>query len=315
MQNNKDKIQILSTLLGAYDYNQKSQEIAFFCPNCHHRKKKLMVNLEKNVYKCWVCNDQFSGKIINLFRKLHRTDLLNQWLSANNLDLKTDLKSIISSAFEKEKQLKITSEVELPLGTKKIDLVSPNNQFKNYLYNRGFDDYHIKKYNIMSCETEGLYKNRIIVPSFNNEGLINYYIGRSIYDSNRKYVNPTADKNNIIFNELFINWNRRIVLVEGVFDAIRVDDNAIPLLGSSISNSVIRENIIKYKPDVYFMLDSDAYSKQIDMLEKFIGWGINIFSVILESKDPADTPKSILTQKLQEAKKIDYKQLMISKFE
>ena len=35
--------------------NMSNNEIAFHCPFCHHRKKKLQVNTESQKWQCWVC--------------------------------------------------------------------------------------------------------------------------------------------------------------------------------------------------------------------------------------------------------------------
>jgi len=61
------------------------------------------------------------------------------------------------------------------------------------------------KYSIGYCES-GKYKNRIILPSYNENGELNYFTARDFYDySNKKYLNPTFDKGNNIINEIFIN--------------------------------------------------------------------------------------------------------------
>ena len=34
----------------------KGHELLYTCPVCGHHKRKFSVNLDKNVYKCWVCD-------------------------------------------------------------------------------------------------------------------------------------------------------------------------------------------------------------------------------------------------------------------
>ena len=48
-----------------------------------------------------------------------------------------------------------------------------------------------------------------------------------------KYLNPPVSKN-VVFNELYVDWDEAVVIVEGVFDAITVGQNGIPILGSSL---------------------------------------------------------------------------------
>ena len=40
-----------------------------------------------------------------------------------------------------------------------------------------------------------------------------------------------SPKTNFIFNEHFVDWNKPLFLVEGVFDAIMLRRNAVPILG------------------------------------------------------------------------------------
>ena len=98
--------------------------------------------------------------------------------------------------------------------------------------NRGIRPADIVKYNIGYCEG-GEYSNRIIIPSYDSEGVLNYFVSRAIYDGPMKYKNPKVSKDVIGF-DLFINWKEPIVLCEGVFDAITIRRNAIPLFGKTI---------------------------------------------------------------------------------
>ena len=76
-----------------------------------------------------------------------------------------------------------------------------------------------------------------------------------------KYLNPPASKN-IVFNHLYVDWDSDVVLVEGVFDAIRAGTNAIPILGSSLNeDSVLFQEIIKNDATIYVALDPDAEKK------------------------------------------------------
>ena len=34
----------------------RGNEVSYHCPFCHHHKRKLQVNLEKQFWHCWVCN-------------------------------------------------------------------------------------------------------------------------------------------------------------------------------------------------------------------------------------------------------------------
>ena len=100
------------------------------------------------------------------------------------------------------------------------------------------------KYQIGYCEV-GPYKGMVIIPSYDDAGRLNFFSGRSFYsDSVMKHKNPIASKN-IIPLELFVSWDFPIILCEGMFDAIAIKRNAIPLLGISISNKLMQKIIEK----------------------------------------------------------------------
>ena len=114
------------------------------------------------------------------------------------------------------------------------------------------------KWKIGYCD-DGRFGGRVIIPSFNNDGNINYFIARS-YGSSEKIPHPAAEKD-IIFNQLSIDWDSPVTLVEGVFDAIVAGENAIPILGSTLrEHQIISSTAINDTP-VYLALDEDARKK------------------------------------------------------
>ena len=58
-----------------------------------------------------------------------------------------------------------------------------------YLQNRGMSKGDVMRYGIGYC-SEGLYSNRVIIPSYDAKGELNYFVGRSIYKDGMKYKNP-----------------------------------------------------------------------------------------------------------------------------
>ena len=64
---NLQLLTILENVMGK-SYQLKNGEHAFYCPFCHHHKKKMQVNLETQKWHCWVCNEG-GHKIGILLRK------------------------------------------------------------------------------------------------------------------------------------------------------------------------------------------------------------------------------------------------------
>lgn len=315
--NHNEKLKLLSKLLGEFSYIAPFPESIFYCPNCKHHKKKLGIHLDKNVYKCWVCGDNFSGNVLYLFKKYGREDLASEYKKLNGLQITadTDIKALLNNVFTSEnKELENYQVVDLPKEVKNIEFEGIINPYKNYLFSRGINKFLIKKYNIKYV-SEGYYRNRIIIPSFDSNGNVNYFVARSIYKEDKRYLNPNIDKNAIIFNEVFVDWNRPIILVEGVVDAIKVDYNSIPLLGSTIEKSLIKDRILKYKPKVYVMLDQDARSKQLKIISTLMKWGIEVYDVVIDKKDPGCMTKKEIFENIKKASLITYESIIKSKIQ
>jgi DNA primase len=149
---------------------------------------------------------------------------------------------------------------------------------RKYLRERGISKQDIIQWKIGYC-VSGEYSGRIIVPSFDEDGNLNYFIARS-YDGNwKKYMNPPASRN-IVFNDLMIDWTEDIVIVEGVFDAIKAGKNSIPLLGSRLrEDSILFQKIVKYNPKVYLALDPDAEIKSANLIKKMLTYGVELYKV------------------------------------
>jgi DNA primase len=133
-----------------------------------------------------------------------------------------------------------------------------------------------------------MYQNRIIIPSYDDNGLLNYFVGRSFMGDNMKYKNPNVSRDIIPF-DWFIAWSQPIILCEGVFDAISIRTNAIPMLSKKPSKSLLRKVFEKKVKTVYIALDDDAKKDAYRLSEFFKDFGIDSKVVNLPvDKDPND---------------------------
>lgn len=268
------KTEILIDILG--EYINSGKEILFFCPKCKHHKKKLSCNIDKNCFKCWICN--FTGT--NLARLVKRYGNYKQKQEWQKYDAKIDLADINTGNFLFQKDEQEEQIISLP--KEFITLTGKIAQLSNiplrYLLERGISREDILKWKIGYCP-DGEYAGRIIVPSFNLDGKINYFIARTYRDDWLRYKNPPLQKNNIIFNQLYIDWSSDVVLTEGVFDAI-VAGNAIPLLGSTLpETSKLFQEIAKHDTPIYVALDPDAEKKAKNLITDMLQYGIEIYKI------------------------------------
>ena len=285
---------------------------AYQCPFCQHHKPKLEVNLVpnskgENFWHCWVCNAK--GKsLLGLFKKLKVPQ-----------DKILELRSILNYADKKDEEESDITKIELPkeykslLSIQRTDISAKH--ALAYLKKRGISKEDILKYNIGFCE-EGRYKNMIVVPSYNKDGLINYFIARSFEkDPSRKYDSPKCNKNAIIGLEYFINWNIPVILCEGIFDAIAIKRNVIPLFGKTIPKALMMKLVETNVKTVYVALDKDALKDALKYAEELLNLGKDVYLVDLDDKDPSEMGFDKFTSLVHKAEQLTLSELIYKKIE
>lgn len=255
--------------------NEGNAQIQVNCPRCRDReglsdydgKFNLEINLEKNMFRCWKCDDpKYSGRDITYLIKEH----------GNKEDLE-DFNQIKADYFEygfgeEEKEERKELQVTLPdefIPFSSLDVNNPDHLVAyNYLiFDRKIDRDLIFKYRLGFC-VEGRYKNRIIIPSFDKNGKLNYFVARTwIKGVKPTYMNPKVEKGKFIYNEGYINWDAPVYLVEGGFEELSFPVNTIPLLGKVIGEKLFHELKDK-KPEIIIILDPDAVRNAIRLYEQ-----------------------------------------------
>ena len=173
-------VDILGSFLGeSRKHNEDAGQVAFDCPACAEDKGliggdgkgNLEINYNRGVFKCWSCKDtnNMSGSVIKLIKKYGTPKTLRDYLL-----IKPDADSIIAKEH-------IDIEVVLPEGYKKLSECTSkdfrSHQALAYLRSRGITDDIIKEFDI-GYTIKGKYFNRIIIPSYDSVGKLNYFIAR-----------------------------------------------------------------------------------------------------------------------------------------
>jgi len=298
MSEKVEKTKILVEVLGEY-YTEGNAQLLFRCPKCEHHKRKLSVNVEKNLFKCWVCD--YSGR--NIYRLVKRYGSYTNKREWAKFGLQTEIKDFNDKLFglveeEAEESIKLPKNF-ISLVNKKLP--STASAPLNYLESRGITKADITRWKIGYCSI-GKYGGRVIIPSFSTSGAVNYFVSRS-YDNNwKKYLNPKAGRN-IIFNDLYLDFDEDLVLVEGAFDAIKAGENSVPLLGSTLTEtSPLFQKIVGNDTAVYLALDSDASKKANKIIKLFLKYDIELFRIDCSPyNDVGEMPKHVFKDKKQTA--------------
>ena len=255
----------------------KQDEYMFFSPFVSHYKPKLQINMSSQKWHCWV-SDQGGHSLYSLFKKINAD---SRYFS--------ELKDIVFIPTTKD-EIESKVIVSLPREYQPLWKLSKSLFYKhalNFLKKRGITKIDLQKYKLGFCD-DGIYSNRVIVPSYDDSGILNYFVGRSFMGDNMKYKNPNVSRDIIPF-DWFIAWSYPIVLCEGVFDAMSIRTNAIPMLSKKPSKSLLRKIFEKQVNTIYIALDNDAKKDAYNLSEFFKDFGIDSKVVNLpKNEDPND---------------------------
>jgi len=283
MQNLK-LLQLLESVLGK-GKSTSGNNVAFFSPFTSHYKPKLEIDINttsdgQNAWHCWI-SDKKGRSITSLFKQLN---LGKQYFE--------QLSRIIKSAKYKnfDTEVKQIEVISLPEEYNPLWKHKNTPDFRNaisYLKRRGVTIFDILKYRIGYCE-RGEYSGKIIIPSYDCDGQLNYFVSRAYYKADKyKHKNPKISKDIIGF-DLTINWSEPIVLCEGAFDAIAIKRNAIPLFGKIIQPQLQKKIIEKRVKEIYICLDADAIRNALSIAKRFMGEGLNVYFIELKTEDASD---------------------------
>jgi hypothetical protein len=265
-------VDILEDILGeCHLHNDYRGQISFDCPVCSHEikgldegdgKGNLEVNYKRNVFKCWVCAETHStyGTLYKLIKKYGNTKQLKKYvLLKPDDDGDAPKRNFV--------QVKLPNEF-IPFKDASVGLkMTPQyRQAFSYITKRNITDLMIQMYNIGFCYS-GPYENRIIVPSYDENNKLNYFVARSyLTNTKMKYKNPEVDKETLIWNEHLINWDEPVYIVEGAFDSIFLP-NSIPMLGKFMTQNLFNKLYDNAKKLV-IVLDPDAWEDAFKLYHK-----------------------------------------------
>ena len=270
MEEQEALVELLEDVLGDHGLHYPNRgQISFNCPVCDDGRNKhnLEVNYIDGVYKCWSCGDSEGthGSIKKLFDKYAN----KRYQKLFNILRPEDNKKV------EKKKPKVVLPDNFILFKDSHPVYPVRKQAYNYLKSRGITDTIIEKFGIGFCD-KGSHMGRIIIPSYNKKGELNYYVGRSWDPHSRaKYRNPEAEKEKIIFWESLIDWNKDIYLVEGAFDGMFLD-NPVVMLGKHMSELLFETIYNNAKANVIICLDGDAWGNAVKLYHELNGgelWG------------------------------------------
>lgn len=266
-------------VFGGYKLTNGGDNINVLCPFCAvhkpigYSKQKLVVHTTTHVMHCWVCSYK-SNNLIHILRKyfpIHEEQYKEKFHKTQAINSKAD-------EIKQEEILKFPEGFTLLATANKKDTY--NKTALDYLLNRKIDiDYDLWYWKLGVTTHDPKLINRVIIPSFNKEGEFNFFSARNFAPNKtkRKYQNPTCAREEIIFNELNIDWKKELIITEGAFDLMKCPSNSTCILGSDLSaNYKLFREIVENKTPVILALDPDALNKTLNIAKRFNEFDISV---------------------------------------
>jgi DNA primase len=275
------------------------------CPVCNETdKKKLAIRTDNWLTKCWVCG--YKAKtiygLLKRYKPLYAEEFISQFNAA----------SLVSDAEENaiKKELEL---LQLPTGFQLLaewwhdldDAPTHVRQATKYLKDRGLTERDFWYFKFGVTELDKSYINRIIVPSHDLEGNLNFFTARTFKSYVKpKYFNPRFRRETVVFNEINIDWDEELTIVEGPFDMFKVNDNATCLLGKELTkHCALFQAIVTHNTPVLLCLDNDAKRATLEIAKLLYDYGTSV--KILELPEEIKDPGEISRNKFMELKQVN----------
>ena len=278
-------VELLSDVLGApHQHYESKGQISFDCPVCAAEKGlengdgkgNLEINYSRHVYKCWACGETLGtqGPLGKLFDKFATKKQKKVYELIKPEELKQ----------EEKKKVRLRLPQGFTTFKDSNPRFIPHIEAYNYLKSRGITDEIIERYKIGYTVT-GDYAYRIVVPSYDTEGILNYFVARAWVPKKMKYKNPPVPKDEIIFNEGAVDWKKDVYLCEGVFDSFFLP-NPIVMLGKKMSKLLFETLYLKAEGNIIICTDGDAFTDGVKLYHELNGG--KLYNKIKLIKLPAD---------------------------
>lgn len=281
---------IMSSFFPEASHNRKGN-YNFRCNICGDSKKSkrkkrawILKYPDRWIFYCHNCNESLP---VDYWMKLHFNSYYNDY---------------IKEAFNLELGDKVT---RLPPVVKRVDLTGEEyNEYKDAQYFKPIFSSNAEIFAIARKEcmkrllplavwrkwfvaTDGIFRNRLVIPYYDDTGKIYNYQCRSLLGQEPKYLSRINSTDNI-YNYYCVDVTKPVVILEGAIDSLFIE-NAVGCTGLRVED----ERFKKF-PHRFFLLDNDdagrtMSTKLLKMGEFVFKWGE--FLVSLNLTDPYQNPK------------------------
>ena len=296
-----EKITFLKRAFSKIRLTSNNDNVEVLCPNkkCKSFKSsklKLVIHLETQQYNCWVCGESGVGvrRLVSKYKSFlvsEVTSVFRDFSKSRDSDPKQEYHVGLPDGFIllAEAHAHLDPDIKASI---------------NYARLRGMSARDLWYFKV-GAVSSGRFRRRVIIPSFDEFGDLNYFVTRSISDiSKMKYINSKVPKKDVIFNEINIDWKSELTLVEGPFDLMKANENATCLLGCTLrEDQVLFKKIVKNSTSICLALDPDVIDKSHNIARLLISYGISVRILDCSGyEDVGEMSKNDFYERLQAAK-------------
>ncbi len=245
-------------------------KIACLNPKCDDVSNHLWINTEKGVFHCWKCN--WSGQVASepkVLRYLKNKKQVNGGKSKNIKE--EDKKELFDNEY--------TDLAALPSFHMAV----------KYLQMRNLTIELAKEAGGSYCH-RGFLSGRIVFPVKLSDQIVCIQ-GRTVYGRQPKYLTAGKKRLALFGTKMLSEYDDYVILFEGIFDALKVPEHGIAILGKMLSDEQVRIlTILLGVRKVFVMFDSDAreYTKAAyKTLDSFF----DVTPIYLSKGDPGSMRK------------------------
>ena len=299
-----DKVRFIESVFGTGKLARNGKNFDVKCPICAPKdpsKKKLAIHVEDDRCHCWTCGYK-AHTLAPLIRKYGTQDKLLEYVERFMPTTERSRRCLFIEIQEEKPKLALPSDFKLLVAgsMRDPDVLA----MMKYLASRQISEREMWYFKL-GYSDDPRWRRRVIIPSFNAEGELNYFVGRAIDKFRKpKYDNPDEDKLPIIFNELNIDWTQELTLVEGPFDLMKCPDNTVPLLGSDLNEqSALFNAIVAHGTPIVVALDDDMrYMKTPQIAQKLREYNVQVrIARLPEGTDPGFLSRAHVRQLIADA--------------
>ena len=302
-----------------FKYASGGRELLVECPFC--QREKLYINADTGLWNCARCGER--GNMWTLATKVLGLDNYDAFRLTREIE--KGLKD--APRFVQQAVREAPEEISLPASFSRLTNVGStlDAPYWMYLFNRGLSEETIKAYDIGRDDVlsgpGSRYKKRVIIP-VRQDGVLRSFVARSIHDACpachkepcrcqarwQKALHPEDVRMaQLLFNIDRMRQNQEIVLMEGVFDALRLPAQAVCSFGAHLSREQ-RALLRKRTDKVIICWDGDEVGRAgaHRVAQELVSDLITVrIARLPDGTDPGNLPLDVLRARIAVAEPFD----------